>query len=121
MSVKDVTVVSVPVSDQDRARDFYVRVLGFELIRDDASIPGLRWVQVAPAAGATALTLVTWFETMPAGSMRGLVLVCDDLDSDFERLRAAGVRFDGPPQEQGYAKEAVCYDPDGNMLVLQQA
>lgn len=53
-------------------------------------------------------------------SLRGLVLACDDIDACYERLSSAGVRFDGPPQDQGYAREAVCYDPDGNMLVFQQ-
>jgi catechol 2,3-dioxygenase-like lactoylglutathione lyase family enzyme len=89
MTVQDVTVVSVPVSDQDLARAFYVDTLGFRLIRDDDSVPGIRWVQVAPGAGTTALTLVTWFGTMPAGSLRGLVLACDDLDAEYQRLEAA--------------------------------
>ena len=121
MPVQDVTVVSVPVSDQDRAKAFYVDTLGFELIRDDDSVPGIRWVQVTPHEGATALTLVTWFGTMPAGSLRGLVLACDDLDAEYHRLHAAGVQFDSPPQRQPWATEAVLRDPDGNMLVLQQA
>ena len=121
MTVQDVTVVSVPVSDQDLARAFYVDTLGFRLIRDDDSVPGIRWVQVAPGAGTTALTLVTWFGTMPAGSLRGLVLACDDLDAEYQRLEAAGVQFDSLPQQQPWATEAVIRDPDGNMLVLQQA
>ena len=121
MSVQDVTVVSVPVSDQDRARTFYVDTLGFQLIRDDDSVPGIRWVQVAPGAGTTALTLVTWFGTMPAGSLRGLVLACGDLDAEYQRLEAAGVQFDSPPQRQPWGTEAVLRDPDGNQLVLQQA
>jgi catechol 2,3-dioxygenase-like lactoylglutathione lyase family enzyme len=121
MPVQDVTVVSVPVSDQDRAKAFYVDTLGFRLIRDDDSVPGIRWVQVAPKAGTTALTLVTWFGTMPAGSLRGLVLACDDLDAEYQRLNAAGVQFDSPPQRQPWATEAVFRDPDGNLLVLQQA
>ena len=120
MPIHDVTVVSVPVSDQDRAKEFYVGKLGFELIRDDDSVPGIRWVQVAPAKGATALTLVTWFDTMPAGSLRGLVLACDDLDAEYQRLQASGVPFDSPPERQPWATEAVCRDPDGNALVLQQ-
>lgn len=121
MTVQDVTVVSVPVSDQDEAKAFYVERLGFRLIRDDESVPGIRWVQVAPREGTTALTLVTWFGTMPAGSLRGLVLACDDLDADYRRLEAAGVQFDSPPQRQPWATEAVIRDPDGNQLVLQQA
>jgi catechol 2,3-dioxygenase-like lactoylglutathione lyase family enzyme len=119
MPVNDVTVVSVPVSDQDRAKEFYVDKLGFEALRDDSSVPGMRWVLVAPKGGGTALTLVTWFETMPAGSLRGLVFTCDDLDAEYDRLRELGVAFDDPPQRHPWATEAVCRDPDGNQLVLQ--
>jgi len=69
VAITGVEVVSIPVSDQDRARDFYVDVLGLELIRDAQMGPGMRWVQLgAPGGRGTTLTLVTWFETMPAGS-----------------------------------------------------
>jgi len=121
MAVQDVTVVSIPVSDQERAKAFYVDTLGLELVRDDDSVPGLRWIQVAPKAGTTSLTLVTWFESMAPGSLQGLVLSSDDLQADYEALRAAGVQFQGPPQQQPWAIEAVLFDPDGNSLVLQQA
>ena len=121
MPITDVTVVSVPVSDQDRAKAFYTDTLGLRLVRDDASVPGMRWVQVASPSGGTALTLVTWFDTMPPGSQRGLVLATDDLDGDYQRLRGLGVSFDRPPAQQPWAKEAVLRDPDGNQLVLQQA
>ena len=39
-------VVSVPVSDQERAKSFYVDTLGLELVRDDSSVPRMRWVQI---------------------------------------------------------------------------
>lgn len=121
MAVRNVKVISVPVSDQERAKAFYVERLGFELTRDDDSVPGIRWVQVTPKDGSTALTLVTWFETMPAGSLQGLVLGSEDLAGDCEALRAKGVEFDRPLQEQPWGAEAVIRDPDGNRLVLQQA
>ena len=121
MPITDVTVVSVPVTDQDQAKKFYTDTLGLRLIRDDSSVPGIRWVQVAPPGGGTALTLVTWFETMPPGSLRGLVLATDDLDRDYQRLHDLGVSFDQPPAQQPWAKEAVLRDPDDNQLVLQQA
>jgi catechol 2,3-dioxygenase-like lactoylglutathione lyase family enzyme len=120
MTLQKTLVVSVPVSDQVRAKDFYVNKLGFELIREDDSVPGIRWVQVGPKVGDTALTLVTWFDTMPAGSLRGLVIGSDDLQADYERLTANGVPFDSAPTRESYATEAVCHDPDGNMIVLQQ-
>jgi len=121
MAVKDVVVVSVPVSDPERAKTFYVDQLGLELRRDDSSVPGMRWIQVAPAGSSTSLTLVTWFETMAPGSLRGLVLTSSDLQGDYGALTARGVEFEGPPQRQPWAMEAVLHDPDGNGIVLQQA
>lgn len=115
-----VSVVSVPVSDQERAKEFYVETLGWELVRDDESVPGLRWVQVRPDAGGVSLTLVTWFETMPAGSSRGLVFTVPDVHGAYARLVSRGVEFDGPPQERPWATETVFHDPDGNQFVLQQ-
>jgi catechol 2,3-dioxygenase-like lactoylglutathione lyase family enzyme len=53
MAVEYIAVVSVPVSDQERAKRFYVDTLGFELVRDDTSVPGMRWIQVAPPGGGT--------------------------------------------------------------------
>jgi len=120
MAIENVKLISVPVSDQVRAKRFYVEKLGFELTRDDDSIPGIRWIQVTPKGGAPSLTLVTWFETMPPGSLQGLVLASDDLEAECERLAAEGVTFDRLLEEQPWGTEAVICDPDGNKLVLQQ-
>jgi predicted enzyme related to lactoylglutathione lyase len=120
MAIANVSVVSVPVSDQDRAKEFYVEKLGFDLTREDDSIPGIRWIQVTPKGGSTSLTLVTWFDTMPAGSLQGLVAVCDDLERECEELRTRGVTVERPLERQPWGFEAVIRDPDGNRLVLQQ-
>lgn len=122
MAIKEVAVVSVPVSDPLRAKEFYTGVLGLELVREDDSVPGFHWIQVAPKYSTTALTLVTWFESMPAGSLRGLVLRSPDLQADYRELVAKGVEFEGPPSRTPYAEaETVFRDPDGNGIVLQQA
>lgn len=121
MAIKQVTVVSIPVSDQERAKKFYIEKLGLELLGDDSSIPGLRWILVAPKGGNVALTLVTWFESMPAGSLRGLVLVSDDIEKDYKRMQAQGVEFEEPPEQKPWGRtETVLHDPDGNCIVLQQ-
>ena len=91
MGITAVQLFSLPVADQDRARDFYVDVLGFELVADTAMGPGMRWVQVRPPGATTSITLVTWFDTMPAGAAKGTVLETDDLDGDVARLRGLGV------------------------------
>lgn len=115
-----IAVVSVPVSDPEQAKAFYVDKLGFELLRDDAST-GLHWVEVRPGPASASLTLVNWFDSMPAGSLRGLVLRVDDLDATYDRLASGGLEFQSPPQDRPWAREAVLRDPDGNELVLQQA
>jgi catechol 2,3-dioxygenase-like lactoylglutathione lyase family enzyme len=117
MSIDKIQLVSVPVSDQDKAKDFYVETLGLELVRDNPMGPDQRWVQVAPAGAATGITLVTWFPSMPPGSSKGLVLETGDVDGEVDRLRASGVAVDGP-QDAPWGRFATLDDPDGNGIVL---
>lgn len=119
MSITKIQLLSVPVSDQDRARDFYVGALGFELVREMPMGPNQRWVQVRPKGAETSITLVTWFESMPAGSLTGLVLETDDLDGDIARLARLGVTIEGSIREQAWGRSVVIADPDGNRIVLQ--
>ena len=120
MALTHLQAVSVPVSDQTRAKDFYVDVLGFDLLADNPMDAERRWVQVAPKGAVTSLTLVTWFPTMPAGSLKGLVLVTDDIRADERRLKERGVRFGGPIQEEMWGRYLEFDDPDGNAWVLVQ-
>lgn len=120
MTVTHVQLFSVPVSDQDRAKTFYVDTLGFDLVRDNPMGPGQRWVQVAPKGAQTGLTLVTWFETMPPGSLKGLVLETDDLDGDVALLGSRGVTFQGGVQDAPWGRFVTFDDPDGNGIVLQE-
>lgn len=118
MSLTHIQLLSVPVADQDRARDFYVNTLGFDLIADAQLGPGMRWVQVGAPGAPTSLTLVTWFDTMPAGSLRGLVIESDDLDGDIKALAARGVEL-SEIQAAPWGQFVTLADPDGNGLVLQ--
>ncbi len=120
MSISHIQLISLPVHDQDRARDFYVNVLGFDLVRDNPMGPDSRWVQVAPKGAQTAITLVTWFPTMPPGSAKGTVLESTDLDGDVSDLMAKGVTIEGGIQEQPWGRFVTFDDPDGNGIVLQE-
>jgi catechol 2,3-dioxygenase-like lactoylglutathione lyase family enzyme len=113
-----VQVVSVPVSDQEQAKSFYVDALGFGLRADNPFGEGMRWIEVAPEGSTTSLSLVTWFEAMPPGSLQGLVVAADDISKTYEELVARGVPFDFPPREMPGGTQAVFRDPDGNGLVL---
>jgi len=117
--INRVDVVSIPVSDQDRAKAFYRDKLGFTELSDRAMGDGMRWVQLAPPGSATSVTLVTWFDSMPAGSLRGLVLNTPTLDTDAEERRRKHVET-SPIQEQPWARFLTLTDPDGNGLILQQ-
>ena len=119
MPMKAVQLFSIPVSDQARARAFYVDTLGWELVRDDEMGPDQRWVQVRPRGGETSVTLVTWFETMPPGSLRGVVIETDDLEGDHAALQQRGVRVDAAIQQAPWGRWVTFDDPDGNGFVLQ--
>src|SRR4051812_4880068 len=113
MTISKISVLSVPVSDQDRAVAFYVGTLGFDLVSDNPMGPDRRWVQVAPPGAPTTITLVTWFDTMPAGSLKGLVLETDDLPSDVATLHGKGV-VTSPVEEAPWGRFVTFDDPDGN-------
>jgi catechol 2,3-dioxygenase-like lactoylglutathione lyase family enzyme len=125
VALSTLDVISIPVTDQQRARDFYVDTLGFTLVADttEGMGPDQRWVQVAPPGGGTTITLVTWFPTMPPGCLKGLVITCDDADATFAELTAKGV----PVGDQGGVQDAPwgrwfgVDDPDGNGWVIQES
>lgn len=121
MTISKINVVSLPVSDQSRSRDFYVDVLGFDLVDDESFGESMRWVRVAPRGGATSFTLVTWFPTMSPGSLKGIVLETDDVDADAAALVAKGVVLDGEVEDQPWGRFVSFNDPDGNGLILQQS
>ena len=118
MAITDLSIVSVPVSDQDRALAFYVGVLGLDVIDDSPMGPTMRWLRVAPKLAQTSLTLVTWFPSMAPGSLKGLLFNTDSLDEDVERFRAAGVTV-SEVHEEAWGRYVTFDDPDGNGIVLR--
>lgn len=113
-------LISVPVSDQDRAKAFYTDVLGFELRADQQLGEEMRWVQLAPPSGSTSITLVTWFPTMPPGSLKGMVLATEDIHATYGELAARGLRWNGAIEEAFWGTFATFDDPDGNGWVVAQ-
>jgi catechol 2,3-dioxygenase-like lactoylglutathione lyase family enzyme len=122
MAIQRLAIVSVPVSDQDRAKKFYTEVLGFAPGRDSAFRDNARWIEVKPTPdSALSITLVTWFASMPPGSLRGLVLLADDLDATYEMLKKRGLSSASAIQTAPWGRYATFSDPDGNGWVLQEA
>jgi len=120
MTIQRKRIISIPVSDQDASRSFYGDNLGFELLRDDPMGQDRRWVQMSPPGAETSITLVTWFEDMPPGSVQGLVLETTDLPSSHAQLRERGVEITDI-EEAPWGRFSTFRDPDGNGWVLQEA
>jgi catechol 2,3-dioxygenase-like lactoylglutathione lyase family enzyme len=121
VSALRITVVSVPVTDQDRAAAFYVDRLGFEVVVDAVFGEGMRWVQLRPPGGGASIALVTWFDRMPPGSLHGAVVEIDDVRAEYERLTRNGVQFGQEVEEAPWGAFTTFEDPDGNAWVLQQS
>lgn len=116
MAINTVKTVTVFVSDQDRARDFYVDALGLE-VKTDQTFGENRWFEVGAPSGTT-LVLHKPFPGMSAGGEQGILFTSSSLDADVERLREAGVVVDGP-NEMPWGRQATFSDPDGNGYILQ--
>jgi catechol 2,3-dioxygenase-like lactoylglutathione lyase family enzyme len=123
MPVEYLQIVSVPVSSQDRAREFYVQGLGWDLLSDEGyELPGgqwLRWLEVRPRGGQAAITLVMEDDTMRAGSMKGMILRASDLEATVAELAGRGVATQ-EVQEASWARYVSFQDPDGNSWVIQE-
>ncbi len=89
--IKHVSLTTVYVSDQDKALDFYVNKLGFE-VRADATMGDMRWIQVAPRGAVTTIVLAHgyggWSEEK-VGQFTCVGLEADDLEATYRGSPAA--------------------------------
>ena len=111
--------VVIPVSDQERAIEFYVETLGFEKRADVPFGNGYRWVEVAPPGAETAIAIVPPPPGKPTGNVEtGIGLNTDDVDADHDDLRARGVDVDAEVSRMGDPVPPMFWfrDPDGNTL-----
>jgi len=111
--ITQVGTVIVPVSDQDRALEFYVGKLGFEKRLDGLFGEGQRWIEVVPPGAATTIALVPR-EGLPTGTE--VSFTTEDADADHAELRARGVEADAEVirMGQGVPPMFTFRDPDGN-------
>jgi len=133
-------VVVIPVSDVDRAKEFYAR-LGWRLDRDFRFVNGLRAVQFTPPGSGCSVhfgtnqgaTRIDGFATSAApGSAKGYLIVSDIVDarnaliargievSDFVHVAEGRVSAGLDPERHSYSSRASFDDPDGNTWILQE-
>lgn len=118
-------LVTVVVDEYDPAIDFFVDVLGFELVEDEASLTNdgrpKRWVVVRPLGAETGILLAradgerqrAVMGDQTAGRV-GFFLRVDDFDAAYKRMIAAEVTFVTEPRTEAYGRVAVFLDIAGN-------
>ncbi len=119
-------LIAIVVAEYDPAIDFFVRVLGFELIEDSPALTTndgrpKRWVVVRPPGATTGILLaradgdrqVRAVGDQVAGRV-GFFLRVDDFDAEYRRMSSAGVEFVGEPRTEPYGKVVVFLDIAGN-------
>jgi len=119
MAIHSFEILSVPVTDQQRAKNFYRDVLGFELIREEPMGPGMSWIQLAPNGQSVTIALVTWFEQMKPGGLQGVMVNTENIEAEHALLRRRGLEI-GEIKEEPWGRYAMFTDPDGNGWILRQ-
>jgi catechol 2,3-dioxygenase-like lactoylglutathione lyase family enzyme len=126
-------LVLLPVADVDRAKDFYVNRVGFNLDVDHQPNEDFRVVQMTPPGSDCSITVGIGITDAAPGSYRGTHLVVSDIEAAREDLVGRGVevsevRHMGPsgwqpgpdPEHRDYNSFADFSDPDGNTWILQE-
>lgn len=125
-----ITLASIFVDDQEKARRFYTEVLGF-VTRHDLPVGDFKWLTVVSPAGPEGIELLlepndnpaakTYQAALYAQGIPATQFAVDDLDREYERLTSLGVVFRAAPAEVGGVASAVFDDTCGNLIVLAQA
>ena len=126
-------LVVVPVSDVDRAVDFYSDKLGFRIDVDHKAGDNFRVVQLTPPGSACSISVGVGISSVEPGTYQGLHLVVEDIEEAIAQLSAKGVELGEPfhfgeagqtpglaPNRADYGSFAQFSDPDGNGWLLQE-
>jgi catechol 2,3-dioxygenase-like lactoylglutathione lyase family enzyme len=112
-------LVAVPVSDVDRAKDFYTKKAGFNADHDIVVSDEIRFVQLTPPGSACSIALGKGVVDAPPGTAKGLQLVVSDIQAAREELAGRGVEV-SEVQEFPWGSFVFFSDPDGNGWAVQQ-
>ena len=115
----ELQLVSVPVSDVDRAKAFYTEQAGFNADHDHRVSDDMRFVQLTPPGSACSIAIGQGLTQMEPGSVQGLQLVAHDVTAVREQLAANGVDVSNV-QVFPWGSFVFFSDPDGNGWAVQQ-
>jgi catechol 2,3-dioxygenase-like lactoylglutathione lyase family enzyme len=112
-------LVAIPVSDVDRAKEFYVEKAGFNADHDHKVSDEIRFVQLTPPGSACSIAIGKGVTDAAPGSVQGMQMVVDDIDAAHAELVERGVEV-GDVQDFPWGSFVFFTDPDGNKWAVQQ-
>ena len=112
-------LVALPVTDVDRAKQFYVEKLGFNADMDATVSEDMRFVQLTPPGSACSIASGLGITDAAPGSVRGMQVVVADVAKAREELLERAVDV-SDVQEFPWGKFVYLADPDGNAWALQE-
>jgi catechol 2,3-dioxygenase-like lactoylglutathione lyase family enzyme len=117
--IKAVKFVSVPVTNQDRALEFYTKQLGFRLITDSPFDGTQRWIELGiPRADTKVVLFTAAGQDKLIGGFMNVTFMADDVEATVKELKERGVEFVQDPKKADWGTSAIFKDLDGNMFVL---
>jgi predicted enzyme related to lactoylglutathione lyase len=112
-------LINVPVSDVDRAKAFYTDQAGFNADHDHRVTDDMRFVQLTPPGSACSIAIGSGLSEQPPGSVQGLQVVVDDIETAHAELAGRGVEV-SDVQDFPWGRFVFFSDPDGNGWAVQQ-
>jgi catechol 2,3-dioxygenase-like lactoylglutathione lyase family enzyme len=111
-------LIAIPVSDPDRAKEFYVRA-GFNADHDHVVSDDMRFIQLTPPGSACSIALGKGVTDAEPGSVRGMQVVVTDIDEAHADLSGRGIAV-SDVQDFPWGRFVFFEDPDGNRWSVQQ-
>jgi lactoylglutathione lyase len=119
INIRRVRTIGVPVTDQERALEFYLGTLGFAKRIDVTLGADLRWIEVAPhGSDGASIALLRATEEAPAGVETGIRLMTEDADTSHSEMRSRGVDVDEVLRWPDAPPMFAFRDQDGNGLEI---
>jgi len=112
-------LVAIPVSDVDRAKEFYVEKAGFNADHDHDVSDEIRFVQLTPPGSACSIAVGKGVTDAPPGSVQGMQIVVSDIEAAHAELSERGVDV-SDVQVFPWGSFVFFADPDGNKWAVQQ-
>ena len=114
-----IELIAIPVTDVDRAKDFYVNKAGFNADHDHTVSDEVRFVQLTPPGSACSIALGKGVTDAAPGSVEGVQIVVSDIQEAHRELTGRGVEV-SDVQEFPWGKFVFFADPDGNRWAVQE-